>query len=73
MVAVKGSITLDGVSLTVNDVGETEEGITYLAVNIIPHTAKETTLGEIAVGRQLNVEVDVIARYLDRILAARSQ
>jgi riboflavin synthase len=42
-------------------------------VNIIPHTAQETTLGELTPGRQLNVEVDVIARYIDRMLAVRSQ
>ncbi|HEU0283709.1 MAG TPA: riboflavin synthase, partial [Sphingomicrobium sp.] len=43
------------------------------SVNIIPHTAKETTLGGLAEGRQLNVEIDVIARYIDRMLATRSQ
>ena len=70
-IAPKGSITLDGVSLTVNDV-RTEGGETHCAVNIIPHTAAQTTLGEIAAGRQLNVEIDVIARYLQRMMAARS-
>ncbi|HEX6072347.1 MAG TPA: riboflavin synthase [Sphingomicrobium sp.] len=73
MIAPKGSIALDGVSLTVNDVREAEDGSTHCSVNIIPHTAKATTLGEIAVGRQLNVEVDVLARYIDRMLAARAQ
>jgi len=71
-IAPKGSITLDGVSLTVNDV-RTEGGETHCAVNIIPHTAAQTTLGEIAAGRQLNVEIDVLARYLDRMIAARTQ
>ena len=71
-IAQKGSITLDGVSLTVNDVRDADDG-THFAVNIIPHTARETTLGELAQGRQLNVEIDVIARYIDRILAARAQ
>jgi len=71
-IAPKGSITLDGVSLTVNDV-RTEGGETHCAVNIIPHTAAQTTLGEIAAGRQLNVEIDVLARYLDRMMAARTQ
>ncbi len=70
--ASKGSITLDGVSLTVNDVRETEDGETHFSVNIIPHTAAKTTFGDVAAGRQLNVEIDVIARYLERILAARS-
>ena len=71
-IAQKGSITLDGVSLTVNDVRDAEDG-THFSVNIIPHTAHETTLGEIAQGRQLNVEIDVIARYIDRMLATRAQ
>ena len=69
--APKGSITLDGVSLTVNEVREADDG-THFAVNIIPHTAKCTTLGQIEPGRQLNVEIDVIARYLERMLAARA-
>jgi riboflavin synthase len=68
----KGSICLDGVSLTVNEVRDLEDG-TELTVNIIPHTARETTLGELAPGQQLNVEIDVIARYVDRMLATRAQ
>jgi riboflavin synthase len=71
-VAPKGSITLDGASLTVNDVRDAEDG-THFSVNIIPHTARETTLGDLAAGKQLNVEIDVIARYLDRMIAARAQ
>jgi riboflavin synthase len=70
--APKGSITLDGVSLTVNDVRETEDGATHFSVNIIPHTAAKTTFGDATAGRQLNVEIDVIARYLERMLADRS-
>ena len=67
-IAPKGSVTLDGVSLTVNEVsGE------RFTVNIIPHTRQATTLGETAVGRQFNVEIDVLARYLDRMLADRAQ
>ncbi len=73
MIAPKGSITLDGVSLTVNDLRDTEDGSTDFSVNIIPHTAQQTTLGELKAGGQLNVEVDVLARYIDRMLAARSQ
>ena len=73
MIAPKGSIALDGVSLTVNDVRDAEDGTTHFSVNIIPHTAHETTFGDIAAGRQLNVEVDVLARYIDRMLAARAQ
>src|SRR5438270_4069977 len=73
MIAPKGSITLDGVSLTVNDVCEAEDGTTHFAVNIIPHTAQHTTLGELAAGQQLNVEIDVLARYIDRMLEVRPQ
>jgi len=69
--APKGSITLDGVSLTVNDVRDAEGGSAHFSVNIIPHTTEHTTFGEIAAGRQLNVEIDVIARYLERMLATR--
>lgn len=71
-IAPKGSITLDGVSLTVNEV-EDRDDVTRFTVNVIPHTGAHTTLGESAEGRQLNVEIDVLARYLDRMLAARSQ
>jgi riboflavin synthase len=71
-IAPKGSVTLDGVSLTVNEVREADDG-THAAVNIIPHTAQHTTLGAVAAGRQLNVEIDVLARYLDRMMAARAQ
>lgn len=69
--AAKGSITLDGVSLTVNEVRDEGEQ-THFAVNLIPHTAEHTTLGHLAVGRQLNVEIDVLARYLQRMVESRS-
>lgn len=72
MIAPKGSVTLDGVSLTVNEVRDAEDGSTHFAVNIIPHTAQHTTLGELSQGQQLNVEVDVLARYIDRMLASRA-
>ena len=72
LIAAKGSITLDGVSLTVNDVRDAEDGTTHFSVNIIPHTAQQTTLGRLGEGQQLNVEIDVLARYLDRMLAARA-
>ena len=62
-VAVKGSITVDGVSLTVNEV----EGSRF-RVNIIPYTAEHTTLASHAEGSPVNLEVDVIARYLERML-----
>ena len=73
MIAAKGSIALDGVSLTVNDVREAEDGRTHFSVNIIPHTAKQTSFADMATGRQLNVEVDVLARYISRMMAARAQ
>lgn len=73
MVAAKGSVALDGVSMTVNDVREADDGTTHFSVNVIPHTAQHTTLGDLDEGRQLNVEVDVLARYIDRMLAIRSQ
>src|SRR6059058_570231 len=71
MIAPKGSITLDGVSLTVNEVRQAEDGSTHFAVNIIPHTAQCTTFGELKSGQQLNVEVDVLARYIDIELLPR--
>jgi riboflavin synthase len=62
-VAPKGSICINGVSLTVNQVGGR-----LFDVNIIPHTYEVTTLGELAVGAGVNIEIDLIARYLDRLL-----
>ena len=69
-IAPKGSITLDGVSLTVNEVEDSGE-TTRFTINLIPHTADHTTLGGIAVGRKLNLEIDVLARYLKRMAEAR--
>ena len=60
-IAVKGSITIEGVSLTVNEV---EDDV--FAVNIIPHTWDVTTLGELAPGARVNLEIDMLARYLAR-------
>ena len=62
-VAPKGSICIDGVSLTVNEI----EGRRF-GVNIIPHTYQVTTLGELVPGSRVNIEIDVIARYLDRLM-----
>ena len=70
--APKGSVALDGVSLTINEVEDMGER-TRFTLNVIPHTAQQTTLGDVQVGRQLNVEVDVLARYIERMLAARAQ
>jgi riboflavin synthase len=69
-IAPKGSITLDGVSLTVNEVEDSGD-TTRFTVNLIPHTADQTTLGGIAAGRKLNLEIDVLARYLNRMMEAR--
>ncbi|MFL6750399.1 MAG: riboflavin synthase [Sphingomicrobium sp.] len=69
-IAPKGSIALDGVSLTVNEVEDTGD-VTRFTINLIPHTADHTSLGGIAAGRQLNLEIDVLARYLKRMSEAR--
>ena len=65
-IAPKGSVTLDGVSLTVNEV----DGDTF-TVLIIPHTLKVTTLGALAAGQEVNLEVDLMARYAARLMEAR--
>jgi riboflavin synthase len=70
-IAPKGSITLDGVSLTVNDVRD-EDRKTHFSVNIIPHTWEVTTLGALAAGRQVNLEIDILARYLGRMQSLKS-
>lgn len=70
-IAPKGSITVDGVSLTVNDVTDQPDGTCHFALNIIPHTAEVTTLGSLAGGDQVNLEIDVLARYLQRMQALR--
>jgi len=69
-IAPKGSICLDGVSLTVNEVEDAGQ-LTRFTVNLIPHTAEHTTLGGISAGRKLNLEIDVLARYLKRMAEAR--
>jgi riboflavin synthase len=68
--AAKGSVTLDGVSLTVNEVESLSDGVRF-GVNIIPHTAAQTTFGAIAAGRRVNIEVDILARYLGRMMELR--
>ena len=65
-VAPKGSITLDGVSLTVNSVDDEPERV-LIGVNLIPHTAAVTTLGSLKAGSPINIEIDVLARYLKRM------
>ncbi|MDR6788778.1 riboflavin synthase [Sphingomonas sp. BE138] len=64
--APKGSVTIDGVSLTVNAVID-EGDTTVFSINLIPHTQAVTTLGALAAGQAVNVEIDVLARYLQRM------
>ncbi|MCU0949251.1 MAG: riboflavin synthase [Porphyrobacter sp.] len=66
-IAEKGSITVNGVSLTVNDVRDRPDGTCDFMLNIIPHTAAVTTLGTLEEGAKVNLEIDVLARYLKRM------
>lgn len=65
-IAPKGSITINGVSLTVNEVSDAADGTTF-GVNIIPHTQKWTSFGSAGVGERVNLEIDVLARYVSRL------
>ncbi len=62
-IARKGSVTLDGISLTVNDISAEK-----IFVNIVPHTLEQTIMGSYTVGSRVNVDVDLIARYLERLI-----
>ncbi|MFD1610392.1 riboflavin synthase [Sphingomonas tabacisoli] len=66
-IAPKGSITIDGVSLTVNEVADQPDGSAHFAINLIPHTQAVTTLGALEQGQAVNIEIDVLARYLQRM------
>jgi len=68
-IAYKGSITVNGVSLTVNRVIDGPDGC-ELSINLIPHTLENTTLGTLETGRRVNLEIDLIARYVERMLTA---
>ncbi|MEP6970460.1 MAG: riboflavin synthase [Betaproteobacteria bacterium] len=68
--AVKGSITVNGVSLTVNQVLDLAEGC-EISINLIPHTVHNTALGALAAGARVNLEIDLIARYVERMLGER--
>jgi riboflavin synthase len=70
-IAAKGSIALDGVSLTVNEVTPLPDGGAAFSVNIIPHTAEMTSFATVKPGDRLNIEIDILARYLGRMLEAR--
>jgi riboflavin synthase len=67
--AYKGSVTINGISLTVNQVVDQSDGSCAIAINVIAHTMTATTLKHVAVGDQVNLEIDLIARYVERILA----
>jgi riboflavin synthase len=66
--AYKGSITVNGVSLTVNRVSDRDDGCEF-SINLIPHTVTHTTLGTLREGSPVNLEIDTIARYVERMLA----
>lgn len=68
-IAYKGSITVNGVSLTVNRVIDGQDGC-ELSINLIPHTLANTTLGTLQSGQRVNLEIDLIARYVERMLTA---
>ena len=70
--AAKGSVTVDGISLTVNSVEDQPDGSVQFGLNIIPHTAAATTLDDLTTGRTFNLEIDVLARYLDRMQSLRA-
>jgi riboflavin synthase len=67
--AYKGSITVNGVSLTVNSVADSSRG-TEVSINLIPHTISNTALGSLRAGTRVNLEIDLIARYVERMLTA---
>ena len=66
-IAAKGSITIDGVSLTVNNIDNSS-----FDINIVPHTLQETIIGDYQAGTKINLEVDVVARYLERLIQGGS-
>ena len=66
--AYKGSIVVNGVSLTVNRVADLPEGC-EVSINLIPHTVENTALGSLSAGSQVNLEIDLIARYVERMLS----
>jgi len=68
-IARKGSITVNGVSLTVNRQSDARDGCEF-SINLIPHTLHGTTLGQLAVGHRVNLEIDLIARYVERMLVS---
>jgi len=69
--AYKGSITINGVSLTVNRIADLPDGC-EASINLIPHTVDNTALGSLKCGSQVNLEIDLIARYVERMLSGSS-
>jgi riboflavin synthase len=67
--AYKGSVTINGTSLTVNSVSDLPEGPCVISINLIPHTIQATTLKHLKPGAHVNLEIDLIARYVERMLA----
>jgi riboflavin synthase len=67
--AFKGSITINGVSLTVNRVADSAEGCEF-SINLIPHTVQNTALGQLQAGSRVNLEIDTVARYVERMLSS---
>mgnify|MGYP000568322811 FL=1 len=72
-IAAKGSITVDGVSLTVNAIEDAQAGATIFDLNIVPHTVQETVIQGYQVGHSVHLEVDVIARYLERMMQQNNE
>ena len=70
--AYKGSITVNGVSLTVNQIRDQADGC-EMSINLIPHTVENTALGRLSAGTLVNLEIDLIARYVERMLTADAQ
>ena len=68
--AYKGSVTVNGASLTVNSVADDANGSCVFSINLIPHTIENTALGDLKAGAKVNLEVDLIARYVERMLRA---
>lgn len=71
--AFKGSITVNGVSLTVNQVDDEAGGTAQFSINLIPHTIENTALGTLKAGPKVNLEVDLIARYVERMLTVEGK
>jgi riboflavin synthase len=71
--AYKGSVTINGTSLTVNSVNDLPDGPCVISINLIPHTIQATTLKHLKPGAHVNLEIDLIARYVERMLAGSTR